>query len=253
MIQSPSRSLPFCLLTAAFVLAGWGPAVAAELEGLTVFPSEVRLNDARESVQLVVLAKYSDGEVRDFTRESKYVVENAKLAKVESASVTPLADGDTKLTITAGGRSTVVSIHVGNFAKPRPISFVNGALVAISKQGCNSGACHGSPSGKGGFRLSLRAFDAKLDELTLIREDFGRRTNVLKPDQSLLLQKPLMKTPHGGGLKLRKSDAAYAVLRDWIAEGRKPDAADSPQVWALRSVRPAVACCVSRRIVNSCA
>lgn len=46
-------------------------------------------------------------------------------------------------------------------------------LVALSKQTCNSGACHGSPSGKGGFRMSLRAFDPQVDELTLIREEFG--------------------------------------------------------------------------------
>ena len=45
------------------------------------------------------------------------------------------------------------------FAAPQPVSFEFDTLAALSKQGCNSGACHGSPSGKGGFRLSLRAFD----------------------------------------------------------------------------------------------
>ena len=99
------------------------------------------------------------------------------------------------------------------------MSFEFETLAALSKQGCNSGACHGSPSGKGGFRLSLRAFDPALDKLTLIREDLGRRTNPLNPDESLLLNKPLMKVPHGGGLKLTKHDPAYAVLRQWIAEG----------------------------------
>ena len=33
--------------------------------------------------------------------------------------------------------------------------------------GCNSGACHGTPSGKNGFRLSLRGYDPGLDIHTL--------------------------------------------------------------------------------------
>ena len=103
------------------------------------------------------------------------------------------------------------------------VEFESEVLVALSKQGCNSGACHGSPSGKGGFRLSLRAFDRQLDELTLIREDFGRRVNSLEPEQSLLLQKPLMKVAHGGGKQLHKHDEAYHILLDWIAGGATSD------------------------------
>ena len=118
-------------------------------------------------------------------------------------------------------------------ATPRKIEFESEVLVALSKQGCNSGACHGSPSGKGGFRLSLRAFDMKLDQLTLIREDFGRRTNPLDPEQSLLLLKPLMKVSHGGGKQLHKDDAAYEILRDWIASGATADPADTPSVTRL--------------------
>src|SRR5262249_11001770 len=60
-------------------------------------------------------------------------------------------------------------------------------------------------------------------KLTLIREDLGRRTNPLHPDDSLILNKPLMKVPHGGGLKLTRHEPADAVLRQWIAEGCQPD------------------------------
>jgi len=77
--------------------------------------------------------------------------------------------------------------------------------------------------------MSLRAFDPTVDKLTLIREDLGRRTNPLNPDESLLLNKPLMKVPHGGGMKLKKSDPAFALLHQWIAEGCQPDKADVPR------------------------
>jgi hypothetical protein len=103
------------------------------------------------------------------------------------------------------------------------VPFHEGVLAALSRQGCSAGACHGSPTGKGGFRLSLRGFDPVLDEQTLIREDFGRRVNPHDPEASLLLLKPLMTVSHGGGQKLRKTDAAYAILRDWIAQGARPD------------------------------
>src|SRR5262245_57438806 len=104
------------------------------------------------------------------------------------------------------------------------VPFHEGVLAALSRQGCSAGACHGSPTGKGGFRLSLRGFDPALDELTLIREDFGRRINPLDPESSLLLLKPTMQVSHGGGQKLKKSDPVYRILRDWIFQGARPDA-----------------------------
>ncbi len=103
------------------------------------------------------------------------------------------------------------------------VSLQRDVIPALTKQACNSGACHGSPSGKGGFRLSLRGFDAELDQRTLLREAPGRRINPAQPEQSLLLLKPTMEVAHGGGRKLKRTDPAYRVLRDWIAQGCQPD------------------------------
>src|SRR5687767_491373 len=122
----------------------------------------------------------------------------------------------------------ILQFAICNLASPSVaedrVPFREGVLAALSRQGCSAGACHGSPTGKGGFRLSLRGFDAALDEQTLIREDFGRRVNPHDPDASLMLMKPLMQVSHGGGQKLRKTDPAYQIIRDWIAQGARPDA-----------------------------
>jgi hypothetical protein len=147
--------------------------------------------------------------------------------------VLPLKNGTTELEIALGELRQQIPIAVSGAETKKPIAFESQVLVALSKQGCNSGACHGSPSGKGGFRLSLRAFDAQLDALTLTEEEFARRINVLEPDKSLLLQKPLMKLAHGGGVQLRKHNLAYSVLRDWIAEGGRLDAPQTPRVTRL--------------------
>jgi hypothetical protein len=110
----------------------------------------------------------------------------------------------------------------------RPVSFQYDVLAVLSKHSCSSGACHGSPTGKGGFRLSLRGFDADFDALTLIREDLGRRITSFSPEESLLLAKPTMRVAHGGGQRLKKTDPGYLLLRDWIAQGCRADAAGAP-------------------------
>jgi hypothetical protein len=204
------------------------PIVVGEPVAIEAFPKEFKLDAARRRLRLVVTGTYADGSVQDLTRAAEYSVADPSVVSLEGAVARPAADGQTQITVRAGGKEAVVPVTVAGLATPKPISFNYEMLTAISKQGCNSGACHGSPSGKGGFRLSLRAFDPALDELTLVREEYGRRTNPLNPENSLLIAKPLMRVPHGGGLKLRKSDPAFALIRDWIAEGCRIDTATAP-------------------------
>ena len=193
---------------------------------IEVFPMSIKLTSARQQSQLVVTGHYADGTLQDLTRVAEYESVDPKVAEVRDTVAFPQSDGSTELHIRVGGQSATIAVEVTNHSQPERVSFEYGTLVALSKQGCNAGACHGSPSGKGGFRLSLRAFDSKLDEVTLIRESFGRRANPLDPSSSLLLAKPLMKVPHGGGKKLHTTDAAYRLLHDWIAEGCNADPAD---------------------------
>ncbi len=81
-------------------------------------------------------------------------------------------------------------------------SFAADVMAVLSKAGCNAGTCHGNQNGKGGFKLSLRGQDPDLDFLALTRDQFGRRSNPLEPEQSLVLLKPSMRIAHEGGLRL---------------------------------------------------
>ena len=202
-------------------------AADAQLERLEVYPAEVQLTGVREQAQLIVTGHYSDGSIQDLTRTATISSANANVVTLNGTVAYPAADGEGSLNVEVEGKTASVKVTVSNQQKPQPVSFLYDTLAALSKNSCNAGACHGSPSGKGGFRLSLRAFDPKLDELTLIREDFGRRTNSLDPNNSLLLLKPLMKVAHGGGRQIRADDPAYAVIHDWIKEGCKMDAPDA--------------------------
>ena len=196
---------------------------------IEVYPASVQLTSPRQFRQLVVTAHYADGQVQDITRAAEFVSSNPQAAEVQEAMVRPQGDGKSEIVVRAGGQEAKLTVEVSGQKTTEAVSFGYEALGALSKQGCNAGACHGSPSGKGGFRLSLRAFDASLDQITLIREDFGRRTNVPDPAESLLLLKPLMNVAHGGGRQIKKTDYSYGLLKNWIAEGCRLDSAEQPK------------------------
>jgi len=100
-----------------------------------------------------------------------------------------------------------------------PVSFRRDVVAALSRAGCSQGACHGSPQGKNGFRLSLRGYDPDLDYATLVREQGGRRVDGVHPESSLILLKGTGRVRHQGGARFGPNDAAYRVIARWIAEG----------------------------------
>jgi hypothetical protein len=104
-----------------------------------------------------------------------------------------------------------------------PVSFRRDVIAALSRVGCNSGACHGSPQGKNMFRLSLRGQDPDLDYATIVKELGGRRVNRQSPEESLLLLKGSGRVHHGGGALLARDDAPYRVITRWIAQGCADD------------------------------
>jgi len=104
-------------------------------------------------------------------------------------------------------------------AEPRPVEFRTDVIAALSRGGCNQGACHGSPQGKNGFRLSLRGSDADFDFAALVKDQGGRRVNRQLPDESLILMKASGRVPHQGGVIFSPQQPAYLTLARWIAEG----------------------------------
>ncbi|WP_437186903.1 DUF1549 domain-containing protein [Planctomicrobium sp. SH668] len=206
------------------------PLLTDSPASVVVHPSQISFDDPRGRQQLAITGIDAQDGMRDWTRTARISSSNPLIAEVRNGVVYPVADGETEVVVEVGHARSVVPVRVTNRTTFRKLGFESEVLVALSKQGCNAGACHGSPSGKGGFRLSLRAFDMKLDEHTLIHEEFGRRVNTLEPEESLLLLKPLMSVSHGGGKQMRKSDVAYAILQDWISTGATADPEGTPRI-----------------------
>ena len=218
-------------MTTAHGVAADAPAEAIVVgtpAHIEVFPAQVKLDSPRRTMHLIVTGFYADGAVQDLSSVAELVSADEKIARADHGIVLPAGNGRTDMLVKVGGQQVNVPVEVANFDAAEQVSFNYGTLAVLSKQGCNSGACHGSPSGKGGFRMSLRAYDPVLDIETLVREAFNRRTNLYEPENSLLLRKPLMELAHGGGRRLKKTDLGYEVLRDWIAQGCQVDPANAP-------------------------
>lgn len=216
------------VLSLLLIAACMGIALGAdEFARLEVSPKTITLASTRSQVQLVVTGYLPNGEARDLTREAEITTANDRIATVSKGVASPAQNGETRLTVRAGSRTVHVPVAVTGQSEPDPIRFNTETQAVLTKQGCNTGSCHGSPDGKAGFSLSLFAFDPAHDHKSLVRDAGNRRINVLDPDESLMLKKPLLRIPHVGGKRLQPSDPAYQVLRQWIFEGAKSDPPES--------------------------
>ncbi len=234
-----TASLAVTLTLAAVATAALptDPAKRAALVGqptaLVVQPETITLVGPRALQQIVVTGKYADGGIRDLTPFCELSFETSDVATLRDGLVVPRKNGTTNLLVKAGAQTVKVPLTVQEFEKPSPVSFRHDFIAALNVGGCNAGACHGTPSGKGGFKLSLRGFDPVQDFGVLTREAFNRRTDRLDPESSLILLKALGRAPHEGGQRYRTDSVPAEVIRTWLTEGLQDDPATLPAVQGI--------------------
>lgn len=214
-----------------FVESSWA---GAKLVSLQIEPSESSITFAGQTQQFVAVASYSDGAKRDVTDEVDWRISDPALAKFAgSARLAPVADGlvVVKATMPGAGTAAQARVRIEGAQVTRPFSFQRDIGGILTKRGCNQAACHGSPKGRGGFKLSANALYPKDDYewitkggvyQVLTAEVKGERiprVNVGKPEASLLLAKPTMTVPHGGGKRLEKDSDDYRTILEWVKNG----------------------------------
>jgi hypothetical protein len=210
------------------------PAARAKIIGtpkaLTVQPDKLVLSGPRATAQLVVTASYADGTVRDLTHLADFKLDGDIVSVDADRFIAAKKNGNGTLTISAGGQSAKVAVTVQDFEKPHPVSFRNDVIAALNVGGCNSGACHGTPTGKNGFKLSLRGYDPSSDYVQLTRDLLARRTDRHNPEASLVMLKGLGRVAHEGGARFPHSSIPSQTLIAWMAEGLNDDAPTLPAV-----------------------
>ncbi len=207
--------LSFLLVIAPFVQ---GTCAAGSIE-LTASPAEVVLS-GRDARQQIVVTATTGGQQIDVTRDVKFRSDTPGVFSIDSAGIlTGIGDGEGTVTVKHQGKTISAPVRVSDSHKPREVDFELDILPVLTRAGCNAGACHGKARGQNGFQLSLLGFDPEFDYDALTSEARGRRVFLARPDQSLLLRKPIGDVPHGGGRKLQPDGYGHRLLRRWIVSG----------------------------------
>ena len=240
---APLRSRLFFLETAAaarlavglLVLSIADCAVALDFR---VSPAKVAFERNFEQTQILVTATDPVGAVNersdDLTTKASFASSNPAVVAVTPAGrLLGVANGDAVVNVTVDGITKSVEVHVEGIVADPKIEFAEQVLPILYKAGCNGGACHASQHGKGGFTLSVMGFDPPADRIAIVRDRMQRRVNLLTPADSLLLKKPTMTVPHGGGRRLSAGSTDYNILFAWIAAGAPEPKADARKVAKL--------------------
>lgn len=213
--------------------------VAGQPASIEVAPTAVSLDGIRDSRQFVVTGKYADGTARDLSGIATARIEPANVAELQDGLfLRPKKDGTANVIVTVGGKEVRIPVTVAGMSEPHPVSFRRDVIAAMNVGGCNAGACHGTPSGKNGFKLSLRGFDPAADYLQLTRDQFGRRTDKHDPLSSLMLLKAVGGVPHEGGQRFGLTSVPGEMMTAWLAEGLRDDPATLPSLKGIQ-VTPA--------------
>ena len=229
-----------CLGCSSGLAHGQAAANPPTLLSLRIVPEEIHLSGLNPSQQVLVLGRYSDGLERDLTGESPLAVGSPELAVIEAEGrLTARAEGDTVLETHMAGHSAKAALTVRSLAASPPFDFQQDIGGILTKRGCNDSGCHAGVKGRGGFKLSLNALDPKEDYRWIVKggtyqvmslESAGPespRIDLSQPENSLLLRKPTLLLPHGGGERLTTQSSDYRTLLGWIQAGAPYEPKDS--------------------------
>jgi hypothetical protein len=223
-----------CLaVTAVFVCAALmrvGDLSAAEAS-IVVCPAKVELAGNFDRAQLVVSkTKTSD----DLTARALYESSNSLVASITAAGeLLAKGNGEATITVRVDAERIEVPVLVRGVEPTPKAEFTKDIRPILTKAGCAMAACHAAQHGKGGFKLSVFGFDPEKDRDAMARDALSRRADFVEPEKSLILLKPTMQTPHGGGKRLEKGSVDYQIMLAWIAAGAPAPKKDDPEVVKL--------------------
>lgn len=220
-------------------MAGTTTSLAGEIR---ILPQELTLHGQEARQQLSVASLLDDRISASIPNENVQLESSdPNVVTIADGIAIAVSNGDATITATSkSGAKSDSTVHVVGADTARPWSFRNDVQSVVSRLGCNAGACHGALAGKGGFRLSLRGYNAKADFLAITREARGRRIEMAHPAMSLVLAKPTGALPHKGGIRLDTDSRNYKVLADWIKNGAAAPRDDDPRLERI-SVLPETA------------
>jgi len=206
---------------------------------IAVSPARIELSGNFARAQLVVSAVALSGKItprsEDLTSHAKYLSNAPTVVRVgPGGALTAAGNGNAEIRVVVdtprGALTATVPVTVGGFESQPTVAYTRDIAPLFSKAGCNMGACHAAQYGQAGFKLSVFGYEPSADHANITRDRSERRVNYLEPEQSLLLKKPTLQVPHGGGRRMKIGSTEYATLAAWIAAGAPGPRASDPTV-----------------------
>lgn len=205
------------------------------LAKIEIIPSPITITGRHYAQRLLVEGTFADGHQEDVTSRARIAVTDTKVAIVDKDNfAVPQGEGLASVLATVEGHRASAPLSVKGYNDVAIWSFRNDVLPVMTKVGCNSGPCHGAAAGKNGFKLTLRGYDPETDYYTLTHQALARRTETMEPAKSLILLKPTLTIPHGGGKRFDVGSPEYGVISGWIAQGMPPPRDTDPRVTAIQ-------------------
>jgi hypothetical protein len=193
-------------------------AVGAPVK-LTIAPAKIVLSGRGMYQRFLVFGHYADGSVKDVTAGAQVAKSGQGGIRIEGNKVSATTNGAAQVVATVAGQKAVMDVTVQDTDQAPEWSFANEIVPIFTKAGCNTGGCHGSPSGRGTFRLSLFGYEPDYDYDMITKDKNGVRINKNQPSGSLLLAKATMKVPHGGGPRFKEGSEFHGRIMDWLKAG----------------------------------
>ena len=144
------------------------PPPLPTISGLELRPAKLTLTDLRDERRVLVLGKTDGSNFVDLTAQAIFKSESPAL-EMNGAYVRAKQKGDGTVFVSAAGKTVILPVAVEG-AETTDVRFVRDIEPIIAKLGCNAGTCHGSATGKNGFKLSLRGYDPDFDYHALVND-----------------------------------------------------------------------------------
>jgi hypothetical protein len=209
----------------------------ATLVRIVLEPEHPLIFGAQLTQTLIVTGKYTDGSMRDLTRQASFASSDPAIATVDSSgTVKAITNGQAWITAKVGRVRARQAIRVQFADRKRAISFVNDIAPIFTRLGCSSSNCHGALNGQSGFKLSLFGYEPETDYKAVVETSDGRRINRTEPAKSLILLKPTQSVRHGGGKRFEIGSLEYHALKEWIEAGTPAGGANESKMVRLEVV-----------------
>ncbi len=210
-LKNPSAKPGDALATAKSPLE---PGVAA----IQISPEAFTITADDSGLQLLAARKVG-GLSQDLTSKVTWTAEPAGIVALEPGGyLRPVGQGTITVRAAHGDQAATAQITIEPRAT-RSWNFAEDIVPIFTRNGCNTGGCHGKADGQNGFHLSLFGYDRAGDFQSLARDGGQRRLSRLVPETSLFLEKAIGTVPHGGGQRLTIGSADYETLLDWVRAG----------------------------------